>query len=221
MATTATKNAGALVTRAFKTAGIVAKDEPLDADQMNDGLELLNDMLKAWQMTGLRLYTRTTGSLTLTNATASYAISGRPLDLDVVRYRPSAGNELPMFRMTSQEYDELPNKASVGSPTQYFYDRARETGTLYVWPVKATITTETIEWSGLREVEDITASTDVVDAPASWYEAIRYGLCARVCDDYDVDLNKSMKIAQQAQHLYDVAMAYERPESVTFSADWR
>ncbi len=220
MATTATKNAGAIVLGAFQTCGIVAKDEALDAADNVIGLSRLNDMLKGWQLTGLRLYTRDTGSISLTDATASYAVTGRPLHLETVRYKPSGGTETPMLRMSSVGYDELPDKATAGIPTQFFYDRAREAGTLYVWPVLATAASATLEYTATREVADIENSSDAVDAPAEWYETIRYGLAARLCDEYDVPEPKASKIAGQAQHFYEIAMAGEREDSFYIMPDY-
>ena len=221
MATTATKNAGRIVERAFRKAGIVAKDEALDAADLTEGLDILNDMLKAWQLTGIRLYTKGTGSISLTDATASYTLSERLLSFESIRYAPASGSEIPMLALTSVEYDELPDKVSAGIPTQYFYDRQREAGTLYVWPVLATAASATLEWRGLREVEDIGKSSDVVDVPGEWYEAVIYGLAARLADDYDVPEPKASKMGSQAQHLYEIAMAGERPDTIMIGVDRR
>lgn len=219
MAVDAVKTAGAMVLSAFQTCGIVAKDEALDASDNVVGLARLNDMLKGWQQTGARLYTRATGSVTLTDATASYTVTNRPLRLKTVKYRPASGSDLVMVKMSAREYDELPDQDTAGTPTQYFYDRGRETGTIYVWPVLATVTTETLQWTGIGEVADIEASSDTVEAPAEWYDAIRYGLAARLCDDYDVPEPKASKIAAQAKALYNTAMGGEREESVVFEMD--
>lgn len=220
MATTATKNAGRIVTRAFRKIGVVSPGVPLDASDMVEGLDVLNDMLKAWQLTGLRLYTRATGTITLLDATAAYAMPSRTLRIETIRYKPATGNEIPMLRLSGQEYDELPNKASAGTPTQFFHDRRREVSTIYTWPVIAIASGATLEWTGLGEVADITASSDSVDAPAEWYEAIIHGLAARLAYDYQIELQERALLAQQARSLYDTAMAGDLAESVTFGPDW-
>jgi hypothetical protein len=38
-----------LIESAYRKGGVLARGEPLTAEQANDGLELLNDMLQAWR----------------------------------------------------------------------------------------------------------------------------------------------------------------------------
>lgn len=41
--------ANEIITRAFKRAGILASESALEADEIQDGLTMLNDMLSSWE----------------------------------------------------------------------------------------------------------------------------------------------------------------------------
>lgn len=179
MATTLTYTAGELCTEALREAGVVGVDRDPDANEMVMAIRRLNMFLKAKQNQAITIWKATTGSITLTDATTNYAISSRPLELGVVNYRDTSGNDRWLYGMGRQEYFELTDKDSAGDPGQYYYHRERTQGTLYVWPVQTTAS-GTIEWEGKAEIEDITATTDTVEVPSEWYEAILYGLAMRL-----------------------------------------
>ena len=219
MATNLTKDAKTIVQNALQIISVVTKNQPIDADDLDLGIEHLNDLLKAWQSPGIQMYSRTTGSISLIAETKSYAISSRPVRLQTVKYNGATGGDIPMLQMTADEYDELPNQNSEGIPTQFFYDRQREAGTVFVWPVKKTVTTETLNWVGTREVEDITKGSDVVDIPAEGYRALKFTLAAELAYPFEIDINTRAQVAQQAKALYDTFAAGERPESFMFAPE--
>jgi hypothetical protein len=213
MTTTATYTAGQICTAAFRQCGVVAIDRDAEAEEMDIALMTLNVMLKAIQIPTATLWKISTGSITITDATASYAVTGRPVNIDSVNYRRS-GADLPMLRLTWEEYRDLPDKASAGQPTQFHYQRLRETATLYVWPVLATAAGETLEWSGRAEIEDVAATTDTLDVPGEWYEAIIYGLADRLCDAFPVAPQRRQIIMARAESALRKAEDGDRPDVV-------
>lgn len=211
MAVTETKTARQICTSALRKIGVCPIAQEPDAADMALALDALFNMLKAWQSEG-GLWTRDPMSVALVDATASYALSSpaRPRRILSARYKSAEGIETPMERLTRQEYDLLPLKTTAGIPTTFYYDRAREQGTLYVWPVKATVTTETVELTIEAEIED-PALSDALDVPAEWYDATVYGLAARLSDDYAVNSPRILAIASDALM---TARAAEDDESV-------
>lgn len=201
-----------LVRQAFRKIGIAGIGEDLAGEDYAQGLIELNMMLKSWQARGLCRWLRATQSVTLTTA-ASYTMNPvRPMTVDSVRFKKN-GVETPLTHMTGEEYDSLPIKTTTGIPTSYFYDRQREDARLYIWPVLAAATGETLEITYTREIEDVTPDTAVVDVPGEWWEAVVYGLAARLADTYEV---QSDRVAQRASQLLFDAMAFDREESVYF-----
>lgn len=197
MATTLTYTAGEIANSALRKCGVVAVDRVATSDEIDVALVTFNVMLKALQIPSITVWKLTTGSITLTNATTSYTIASRPYDLGVVNWRNTSGLDLPMLELTRKEYYELPDKDAAGTPSQYYYHRLQETATLYVWPVQTT-GSGTIEWEGQGEIDDIAATTDTLDVPAEWYEAIIYGLADRLADDFPVEMTRAAKIGLRA-----------------------
>ncbi|QDP58758.1 MAG: hypothetical protein GOVbin1573_45 [Prokaryotic dsDNA virus sp.] len=189
MAVTGTQTTLDICTAALRHAGRTPWGQAAEAEDMAFAVGEIFRMLKAWQASDA-LWTRDTQSVALVTAQAAYTLTSpaRPLRIHNARYKDANGYEMPMERMTADEYDALPDKASRGIPTTWFYDRKAEAGTLYVWPVPASATTETIEMRIEAEIEDITSSTDALDVPAEWYDAVVYGLAARLSSKPDARL---------------------------------
>ena len=215
MTTTATDTVRSIVLAALRKIGVVAYDMEPNADQTDAGVRALNRMLKAWQNRGVNLWATTAASVACTTA-ASYTLSPvRPLEILSCRFKRS-GVELPMQSMTRAEYDRLPVKTTQGTPTMYYYDRQREAARLYVWPVLATVSGQTLEITYTREIEDM-AATDVIDVPGEFYDAVVYGLAARLADDYQV---ADPRVQARAEDELARALAFDREGSVFFAGPY-
>lgn len=217
MAVTQTFTVSEIATAALRKIGVVSQDEEATTYDQNTALLSLNLMLKGWQNRRYLTWTYTSGTLTLTTA-ASYTLSPvRPVRIVNARFK-SGSIETPMFEMTRDEYDSIPQKSSTGQPTQFYYDRQREDALFYVWPVLATAAGETIEYTYEREIEDITSWSQTVDLPVEWMEAAVYNLASRLTEDYpDANPNTAAKVDARAMMLLDDALANDREESVYFA----
>lgn len=200
-----------LCTDALRKIGVIAADTNATADEIATALTALDRMLKAWQNRGFNLWQQDAMSLPATTA-ATYALtSPRPLEVQSVRYKNGA-IEIPMYRMNREEYDTLPDKTTKGVPTTFYYNRGRDAGTLYVWPVPATVTTQTIELTYVGPTADVTPAA-AVDLPPEWFDAAVYSLAARLADEYQVDAGM---VTARAERELDLAMSYDREGSVYF-----
>ncbi len=216
MAVTGTYTVRDIVNDAMRKAGVVAVDEDATAEEADIAMRCLNRMLKAWQTYRFNLWTKTSMSVSATTA-ASYTLNPvRPMRILSIRWKNTAALETTMQQMTRDEYDTLPNKVSTGTPTTWMYDRQREAAKLYVWPVPASVTTETLEITYEREIEDA-ALSDVVDVPGEWWEAVVYGLASRVAEDFEKSVPK---IDARATDALMLALADDREESVFFAGPY-
>lgn len=216
MAVTGTQTVSDIVNAALKKGGIIGQQDPATAYDLEEGISELNLMLKEWQNAPIDLWVKTSGSLTLTTA-ASYTLSPvRPLDILSARFKESSSaNELPMQRLTREEYDNLPNKSSTGTPTCFYYDRQREAAKLCIWPVLASATAQTIEYTFVREIEDVTSGNDVVDLPGEAWSAAVHNLAVRLRETYQ--LPPRQVLTAQAGILYDNMLSFDREGSVFFA----
>lgn len=167
-----------IIEDARRLLGIHAEEEPLEAHELVTGIRFLTMMLKDWQVDpDLGTWLETEGALALTASTASYlfgsggAFTTIPFEIVSIRISYDGGNDIPMTPLGRKEYFDLPNKTTTGHPTQYFYDRQRDSGTLYVWPVPSDNNFD-IAFTYRRRIMDVDAGTDNLDIPPEWQWAV-------------------------------------------------
>ena len=211
MAVTGTLTNRDICTSAMRKIGVSGQGETLDAATVEDARAGLERMLKAWQNRGHNLWNTAAQSVALTTAAVYTLDPVRPLAINNMRLKRS-GIETPMHRMTREEYDTLPRKDSTGIPTTFYYDRQREAARLYVWPVLAAANGETLEITYTKEQSDIDLN-DVADVPGEWWDAVVYGLAARMMDDYEINMPNVMARAEEELR---IAQQFDREGSVFF-----
>jgi len=228
------RTANELIVDALELLGIRGEEEPLQAYELQRGLKWLNYLLRTWQVDGVMGWTLTEGSLSLTASQASYTFGAGgdfttvPVDIQQVRVSHDGGNEMEMTRLSREDYYRLPNRTTEGSPTQYFYDRQRDGGTLHVWPVPSDGDYD-ITFTYRRRVMDMDAASDSFDLPQEWYLAIVSGLAALFIPIYGKSgTPRAQDIRQQAAEAYTAVKAFDidEGESSMFilpseNASWR
>lgn len=214
MTTDKTSTVREIVTDALLDIEAARLGTPPDASEMDLGIRHLNRIMKTWQGNGSQ-FLRTRGTLTLTDSEV-YTLSPveRPIRIIDARLKQN-GIETPMFRMNRAEYDDLPQKLSTGLPTQFYYDRQKESALFYVWPVLATaaVNGQTIEYSYEREFEDVTDPDEVIDTPVEWYDALVSALSARLCRPFS-KLDRLATMQALADEALATALGSDTEESV-------
>lgn len=77
------------------------------------------------------------------------------------------------FTLNRNDYSNLPDKTSLGRPTQLWYDRQRTIPELEIWPAPAAeFTFAQITGFVQRQMQDVGAMTDELEVPDRWYLAI-------------------------------------------------
>jgi len=204
-----TRTGTQIIEAARRKLGILAAEESMSSSELADGLDTLNMMLKTWAADGVMYWTMTEGTLSLTQGTASYSFASggafTTVPFDMVDMRITRGsNDLQMAEMSREEYFGLPLKTAQGYPTQWFYDRQRDTGTLYIWPT-ADASLGTLKFSYRRVIMDVDAGANHLDLPQEWLEAVVYNLADRIADDYGMDMPK---ISAKALAFYQVVQKF-------------
>lgn len=212
-------NARELITKTLRKLEVLGLTQALDADEAEDCRIELNLMLKGWQRNGPHLWKKTEGSVTLTNATVSYDLAAtlNPLRILAARYRDTAGRDLPLRLFTREDYFRLPIKTSSGIPTQYYFDPQRGAPTLYLWSVKPTVTTETIQLTFQKRLDDIDDLSNDIDIPQEHFDVVMYALAERLLDDYGIEGEVATRIISRSQGLLGDALDWEREDEVIFA----
>lgn len=220
-----------LIIDALSELGVADDEEPLEAVDLNKGIRAMNRMLKAWQADGVMVWTLTEGTFPLVVGQQAYtfgpggAFTGVPFEITDMRINRS-GNDLPMYRLSREEYQAMPSKTNRGYPTQFYYDRQRSGGTMYLWPAPDTAT-GTVKFTYSRVIMDIDVGANDIDLPQEWHEAIVYGLAARLVGPYSqAGKPSAARVEALAQASYQTVKGFGLGEGqasvrVTPSNDYR
>ena len=126
----------------------------------------------------------------------------RPLKIISAR-RLNAGNEIEMKMLSREEYFNLSNKTSTGTPVQYYYDPQQGTGTVYLWPTPDSVD-HTINYTYLDELEIISANTETSNFPQEWMEYLVYGLAVRIAPLYGIQVsNEILAVYTEAKSMLE------------------
>ena len=201
-----------LINSALRIINVYTEAYTPSSFEMNSAAETLNLMLKAWQADGLQLTTRKTKTFSLVSGTASYTLgpSGtvtmdRPLRILACNLKQtSSGTETELTQVSRTDYHALPLKTTSGSPAEFMYDPQLTNGVIYFWPVMDT-TGYTAELLYVKPYDDLDSSTDDIELPQEWMEAVKYGLAARLSDEYGLPLQERSYLWKKAEAAkYDV-----------------
>lgn len=206
-----------VVTRSLRLLGVLPSDEDPTAIDMEFGIEELNVLLKSWQINGPDLWRQTEASLTLTANTAAFPLATNPYRVIDCRLRRN-GIDLPMEILTRQEYFEMPLKTATGVPTQYYPDNARYGVTLYIWPVLASVSGETIEYTYQRRFFDVTSADETLDLPQEYLGIISTSLAAALAPAFGVN---DADLLKRSEIMLAQAQFADREPVVRFSPDLR
>lgn len=208
-----------IITDALAELGIAADEEPLEAVDLERGLRALSRMLRAWQADGVMIWTYTEGTFITVLDQAGYVFGSggafttvpfEILDLRINR----GGNDLPMNRLSREEYYALPNKANRGYPTQFYYDRQRAGGTLYLWPAPDT-GLGTLKFTYRRMIMDLDSGANDFDVPPEWMEALVFGLAKRLVGAYSMaGKPEAARVEQEAERSYSIVKGFDVSEGI-------
>jgi len=121
----------------------------------------------------------------------------RPLEILTAVLRDSQNNDVPMWRMTLQDYESLPTKAQSTSPQDplaWYYESQLTNGVLYTDAPAAQDTSKHIHVVYLSPPEDFNSATDTPDYPQEWYLALVTGLAINIAPAYEMPVTDAMKM---------------------------
>lgn len=205
-----------VVVIALELLGTRAEEEPLTQIELDRGLRHMNMMLKGWEADGIMTWLKTEGALTLVQGTASYTFGAggdfTTVPMDIEQIRITRTNDLEMTRMSRPDYFSIPTKTTQGYPTQYYYDRQRDSGTLYIWPT-ADATLGTLKFTYRRRIMDMDASGNNFDLPQEWYLAITHGLAVMLAPIYGkTGTPRYEDVKAKAAAAYDSVKSFDQSE---------
>lgn len=217
-----TMSARQIIKSAFMLINVVPATQVVpEADEL-EAINTLNCMLADWSMDGITPWRKPEGSLPLVDGQAQYTLQ-EPIEIVEMRFRrtDSAIDDITLDEIEHDEYFDLPNKASPGCPTQFYYRRGRVDHTLYIWPVPNGASLGTLEYTFNRGIEYVSVATDELDVPEYWFNAVKYNLAALLADMYGGDTVMVGRVTERAYEMKMKAEMFEREGSVYTFPDER
>lgn len=111
-------------------------------------------------------------------------IIGKALRVPDAR-RSQSGQDIEMLKMGRIDYFNLPNKLTLGTPVQFYYDPKISSGNMYLWPAPQSINT-IIKFTYNRPLIVFSDADDEPDFPDEWIEVLKYNLALRRAPAYGV-----------------------------------
>jgi len=168
-------------------------------------------------------YTVTVSSVTATESVtlvSNYGVNiARPERLLEVN-RINSNNRTEMSELTQNEYRNLPNLTTAGTPIQYHYERRTGAGRFYIWNVadSTSVSDDTIEIVYQAPIEDMDSSTDDLDMPPEWYNAVILGLAHSVSRKYGMKRTERMELKEDADDALELAKDFDVEDGSVFFA---
>jgi hypothetical protein len=192
------------ITRAMKLANILGEGQSPSAEQGQNGLDTLNDMLQAWSLDSLTVYQTTNDQVSLVPAQSVYTIGiggnfnlDRPVQINSA-YVDYQGISYPVNQINQDEYNLITLKSMTQPlPRMFLYVNTDPLGTLTLWPVPNQALTFTISVDRILSVVASLATT--MSFPPGYAKLIRSHLAVELCTEYGRDPPPSLqKQAQEA-----------------------
>lgn len=145
----------------------------------------------------------------------------RPLRIMNAFIRNPESDDTVLTIISQQEYNMLGIKTSPGIPNQIYYDNQLINGLLYPYNVQSGDDYE-IHILVQRMFYDMTTGTDDFDFPKEWFQALKWGLCSELAEEYGVEADKIARIQMRAeQYLMECSDWSQEEASVYFTMDFR
>lgn len=189
-----------LITAALQRLLVLERGGTPNADDVNIGLQRLNDMIESWQTERLTTYTQNRATWTLVSNQASYTVgSGGEIDIPrpllpqdiTVKVRDTSQTlppELNLNNLTDDAWAAVPikNLTSV-YPTAYYYSPTYGSsglGTLTFWLVPTSSTLQGVIY--YRAPVSTLTLYDTIYLPPGYLRALRDNLALELAPDYSV-----------------------------------
>lgn len=138
----------------------------------------------------------------------------RPLKIPNARLLYYQGNlETPMTVMSRQEYMDMPDKTTPGTPTQFFYSPQLVQGQLYVWPapqINGSTGAFGVRVTWYRPLQDFNAPSDTADLPQEWINTLIWCLAKEVGPGFEVTEAKWQRVVKMAEEKLLMVYGWDR-----------
>lgn len=195
-----------IIKKSMQKLGILVKDEEPDADEANDALDMLVDMIDSWSNDSSLIYVRNRETFPLVAGVSTYTIGPsqtfntiRPMQIIGAHVRIAPNFDSPVTTITDEVYSEsIYDKTSQGIPQYINYDNGYPTGTIRLWPVP--VTNYNLFLLTEKELTSPITLDTLLVFPKGWVRALIYNLAIDLAGDYGQDVPQAViTVASQSK----------------------
>lgn len=223
-----TVNRDELIASSYRLIRVIDPNEAPNARLYEAGAESLNLMLKAWMADGMQLWVLKDKTITLTQGKASYTLgpSGdvvmdRPLSI-VYAFIRDSNEDTPLNIVPREEYLNLGNKSTEGTPHQIYYDPQLTNGVLYVYnPADANAAAnKVIHIKYQKPFDDMDNDVDDFEFPQEWLMAVKFGLAYYLSFEHGITPARQNFLLGEMMRLKDIALGWDAEKtSIQFGVE--
>lgn len=195
--------ARSIIKSAMRKAGILTKTQDPSADEVTDGLNMLNDMLDSWSNDSMVIYARTLENFTLDANVGDYTI-GPGGDFDTVRpikiiwsYVRVGGLDYSLTSIEDESYAQIQLKNLGDIPQFINFTNGFPIATLKIWPRPGA----GYEFFLLSEkqLSNFTLDQDI-SLPPGWVRALIHNLAVELAPEYGQEIPQTvLMIARESK----------------------
>lgn len=181
-----------LLVKSMRLVNIIAVAETPDAEEINDALYVLQDMLEAWQIESLAVWPVPTVSFNLVSGqrtrtigpSGNFNVTPRP-DKIPSAYTTYQGVDIDVEVIDQYTYNLIPLKdMSAPIVERMLYIPDWPLGILTFWPVPSANNPIVLTYTGDGARPGIVSLTDMCNWPPGYSRAVRYNLATQLAPEY-------------------------------------
>lgn len=198
-----------IIEAALRKLAVLAEGQSPSTQNYTDSQISLNMLLSQFRTLGMPLWTRT--EYTFTPTTGSYNIgSGQTLDTPfpvklLQAFRTESNTKVEMDIVPKEDFNILP-ASSTGTPIKVSYQPNINSGVVYLWPTPGSSNTSTVTLVYLRSIQYVSTSTDTIDMPEEWYNALVWALAVSLSPEWSIPLPDRQWLEKQAEKALEAAI---------------
>lgn len=201
----------AIIRAALRKLGVIAKGQAPDTDDYEDAATALNMIVAEFRSLGMPLWARKQYTFTPTLNTATYQIGiGKTLNtaypLHVLQaYRTDGTSTTKIYMEVIPNFNfNLYPTTSGGTPIQLNYQPFINYGEINLWPTPdaSAVLNSSVSIVYQAPFDYFDSSTDTMDFPEEWYNAVVYALAKNLAPEWTIPLPDRQMLEKQAdKHL--------------------
>jgi len=182
-----------LVERAYARCGMDVRT----GYQLSAARDNLNLLFSEWGNRGIHLWKVKNNTANLTAGTTTYTAPSDASDVLEVVFR-NGSTDTSMTKISRSEYENLPNKTSQGTPSQYYVRRDLSSVKIKLFLTPDTTGTK-INFFYVGRIEDVGVYTNTADAPFRFLPCLVSGLAYYTAQEVAPQLSQELERRYEAE----------------------